>query len=55
MRNLHQAINLAHIEMEFQGIIIEMKGDHILATTLTPHPLLVQLDPFITCSLNLET
>lgn len=51
MRELHQAPNPTHLEIEIQGTTIEMRGE----TTLTRHLLLIQMDIFVTCSLNFVT
>lgn len=55
LREIHQASNPAHIEIEPQGTVVKMRGDHVLTTTLTPHPLLAHMDVEITGSLNITT
>lgn len=54
MREIHFAPNPTHIQIEPQGTTVEMRGDQILDTTLTPHPLPAQMDALIICSLDLE-
>lgn len=55
LRDIHQAPNLAHIEIEPQGTIVKIRVDHVLTTTLTPHPFLAHMDVEIYGSLNLTT
>lgn len=55
LREIHLAPNPAHIIIEPQGTTLELRGDQILAITLTPHPLLAQMDVHIKCTLNLQT
>lgn len=54
-RQIRTTPNPAHIAIEHQETTIEFRGDQILATTLTPHPLLAQMDLYVMCSLILET
>lgn len=55
LRGIHLAPNQAHIEIQPQGTTVEMRGNQILATTLTPYPLLSQVDVLVLYPLNLET
>lgn len=55
LRNIHYAPYPTHIGIELQGTIVQLRGDQVLAATLTLHPLLVHMDVSITCGLNLET
>lgn len=54
-RESHSLLDPTHIALQSQGFVLELRGDQVLAATLTLHPLLALLNVIITCNLNIHT